>query len=337
MRVTINQSLIVATGAQIDGTDPTVPTSTPGLDTVHALGPCVGCHQLLDPTRSIFASTFSWYYGTQLDPTYASQPGLFAFEGVQAPMHTIYDFGKTISNHPLVASGWAQKLCYYMDSEACVPTDPEFQNIVKLFQTSSYSWNALVKAVAISPITTHALTTLTATTNGEVVAVSRRDHLCAALNARLGFADVCGLNAALPDVASANALAIVPGLPSDGYGRGSTIPVLPNQPSLFYRAGVENFCELIAPLIIDAKTPPTGAKTWSSADPTAAITDFVNLLIGLPPSDPRAAPVQAALQAHYSSAISTSGDAGAAATPTQALQSTFIAACLAPSTVSMGM
>ena len=36
---------------------------------------------------------------------------------------------------------------------------------------------------------------------------------------------------------------IAGGLPSDGYGRGATAPVLPNQPTLFYRAGLENICE----------------------------------------------------------------------------------------------
>ena len=33
---------------------------------------------------------------------------------------------------------------------------------------------------------------------------------------------------------------IVSGLPSDGYGRGATMPVLPNAPTLFYRAATEN-------------------------------------------------------------------------------------------------
>src|SRR5260370_10553037 len=48
-RVTINQTLIVALGAQIDGTDSTVPQQTPGLDTKHATDPaCVYCHQTLD-------------------------------------------------------------------------------------------------------------------------------------------------------------------------------------------------------------------------------------------------------------------------------------------------
>ena len=59
MRVTTNQALIVATGASIDGTDTTVPSSTPGLDAAHAApgSACFSCHQLLDPTRSILAAS----------------------------------------------------------------------------------------------------------------------------------------------------------------------------------------------------------------------------------------------------------------------------------------
>ena len=69
MRVTLNQALIVATGTQIDGTDGTTPSSTPGLDSDHAGAgtACFGCHQLLDPTRSILSTTYSWFYNPQTD------------------------------------------------------------------------------------------------------------------------------------------------------------------------------------------------------------------------------------------------------------------------------
>ena len=68
MRVTTNQSLIVALGKGLDGTDTTKPQVDPtqyGLDTTHATpgSPCITCHWLLDPTREIFANTFTWYYG----------------------------------------------------------------------------------------------------------------------------------------------------------------------------------------------------------------------------------------------------------------------------------
>jgi hypothetical protein len=331
MRVTMNQTFIVSTNAQLDGNDPTVPTSTPGLDTVHAGDPaCVACHQLLDPSRSILAATFSWNYGTQLDTAYSNQLGLFAFEGVQANVSSVYDLGNVLATHPLVAPGWAQKLCYYVNSEPCDPGDPEFQAIAALFKSSGYSWNQLVKAVVTSPITTHTAATVTTTTNGEIVAVSRRDHLCAAWNARLGFKDVCGGDVTQKAVLPATGLQILAGLPSDGYGRGATAPVLPADPSLFYRAGLENLCESIAQLVIDNGAPPPGAKTWSSADPNAAIADFVSLVAGLPPSDPRAAPLTAVLQAHFASAKQAS-------TATAALQSTFTVACMSPSAVSIGM
>ncbi len=66
MRVTLNQTLIVATGAQVDGTDTTqFPQNPPGLDSAHATGVCLGCHDSLDPSRSILAATYSWSYHNQ--------------------------------------------------------------------------------------------------------------------------------------------------------------------------------------------------------------------------------------------------------------------------------
>jgi hypothetical protein len=332
MRVTMNQVLIVSTGAQIDGTDMTVPTNTPGLDPVHAASPaCVNCHQFLDPSRSILSATYSWNYHTQLDTKLTGQPGLFVFQGVQQPVKSVYDLGNVLEQHPLLAGGWAEKLCYYVNSEACAADDPEYARIVKLFQTSNYSWNTLVKAVVTSPITTHAAPTQTATENGEVVAVSRRDHLCASYNARLGFVDACGQDATRAGAAVGGVVQIVTGFPSDGYGRGSVEPVLPNQPSLFFRAGTENLCAILATQVIDNKSPPAGAKTWSSMQPDAAITDFVNIVMGLTPSDSRASAAQGLLRAHFDAAKQQG------ATSTAALQSTFVAACGAPSALSIGM
>ena len=176
---------------------------------------------------------------------------MFAFRGVIQPVSTMADLGTVLAQHPLFPSAWAQKLCYYANSTACVADDPEFQRIVAAFQASSFSWNVLVRELLSSPITTNASPTATSTANGEVVAVSRRDHLCAALDNRLGFADVCGLDAVTKKALSATVPQIVSGLPSDGYGRGSTAPVLPNQPTLFFRAGTENICASVAASIID--------------------------------------------------------------------------------------
>jgi hypothetical protein len=334
MRVTINQTLIVATQAAVDGTDPTNPPTTPGLDTVHAASPdCAFCHRTLDPTRSILAATYSWNYHQQDETVFSAQDGLFQFQNVIAPVQSVADLGATLASHPLFPSAWVQKLCYYVNSSSCETSDPEFQRIVGVFQSSNYSWTALVRELFSSPLVTNAAPTKTTTDHGEVIAVSRRDHLCAALNNRLGLTDVCGLDAVSKAALKTTIPEIVSGLPSDGYGRGALAPVLPNAPTLFYRSGTENICESVASLLIDvpAAQEQPNAKQWSSTQPNPAIADFVQIVMGLTPSDPRAAPAQALLASHFSSAVASG------ATATNALKSTFVAACLAPSAVSIGL
>src|SRR5262249_37553125 len=175
MRVTVNQALIVATGTAIDGLDTTSPSTTPGIDSEHAPNnsACYSCHQLLDPTRSILSRTYSWFYYPQTDGALKAQPGLFAFQNVIAPMRTIDDFASLLATHPLVPQAWGQKLCYYVNSAPCNPTDAEFQRVLDKFTASGLSWNTLVRELVASPITTNASKTATGTTNGNVVAVHR--------------------------------------------------------------------------------------------------------------------------------------------------------------------
>ncbi|MGZ3407115.1 MAG: hypothetical protein ACXVAN_11770, partial [Polyangia bacterium] len=333
MRVTINQTLIVATGMAIDGNDTTAPSTTPGLDPVHSApgSPCFGCHQLLDPTRSILSSTYSYYYYPQSDTSLMGQKGLFAFQGVIKPVASIDDFAATLAAHPLVPTAWAQKLCYWVNSSACAADDPELKRIVGVFTDSGLSWNALVRELLTSPIVTNTAMTRTASVNGEIIAVTRRDHLCAALDNRLGLVDVCGLDATAKRVQSTVAQ-IVSGLPSDGYGRGSAIPVLPNQPTLFYRAGLENICESVAAMVVDAKPNATqpNVRSWSSTQPDAAIADFVSIVMALTANDPRSAPATSILRSHFDAAKQQG------ASSSDALKSTFVTACLAPSSIGIG-
>jgi hypothetical protein len=336
MRVTLNQSLIVATGTAIDGHDLTAPTTTPGLDGVHAApgSPCVGCHQQLDPTRSILSSNYSWFYYPATDPALIREPGLFAFQGVIAPMRTLDDFAQLLASHPLVPQAWGQKLCYYVNSAPCSADDPELKRVLEAFTSSGMRWNTLVREFFASPLTTGAARTATGTANGQVVAVSRRDHLCAALNNRLGFVDICELDTTRRARQQPSQIAlIVSGMPSDGYGRGAVVPVLPNEPTLFYRAGLENVCAAVSAMVIDATPSPAqpGAKQWSSTQPEAAIADFVSLVMAMSPSDPRAAQASAILTSHFTAAMQS----GAVATA--ALRSTFVAACLSPSFIGIGM
>jgi CTP:molybdopterin cytidylyltransferase MocA len=332
MRVTLNQALIVALGSSVDGTDATVAPGSPppGLEEPHASPPaCYSCHRTLDPTRSILSANYSWNYHNQNDSALTAQNGIFAFRGVIQPVNSLDDFGRVLGSHPLFASAWAQKLCYYVNSAACASDDPEFLRIVDAFKKSGYQFNTLVAELLASPIITRASRTAIADGEGEVIAVSRRDHLCAALNERLGLTDVCALDATtrkqgvVPSVAA--------GLPSDGYGRGSVTPVLPNAPTLFYRAGVENICTTVAAQVIDVAKPVPGVKQWASSNPDAAIADFVSTVMALTPSDPRASASVDLLKAHFAQAKAQG------ATASDALKSTFAAACLAPSSISMGL
>ena len=333
MRVTINQAFIVALGAQVDGTDSTplsmIGANPPGLDQAHTSAgqECVGCHQVLDPSRSILMTNYSDAYGTQTTPP--PTKGWFVFNGVvNKSINTLTDFGTALTQHPYFADAWVQKLCWYVNSEGCDPTDPEFTKIRDNFK-NGFSWKKLVEDLLSSPITTNAVATVTTTKEGEIVSVARRDHLCRALDARLHLADSCGLDQ-IPKTLTAIEQ-ISGGLPSDGYGRGAPIPVLPVSPTLFYRAGLENICENVANMVIDNKTPPAGAVAYTSTDSTGAIALFVSDIMGIVGDDPRSSVMKQKLTDHYNAALQN------AATKTDALKSTFVVSCLSPNVAGIGM
>jgi len=248
---------------------------------------------------------------------------------VLAPVKTIDEFASVLAEHPLVAPGWVQKLCHHVNSAACDEGDPEFKRLVALFRGSEHQWNGLVKALVTSPITTGTTDTATARKNGEVVTVARRDHYCATLGARLGLADPCGLTHAVAETTEIPRIAS--GLPSDAYGRGEVVPILPTEPTLFYAAGLENICKQVADLVVDAPASP-GVRQWSSAQPDTAIADFVGTVMALVPPDPRAVRARELLKGHFTEAAAQPG-----VTPTQALRSTFVVACQAPSAMSVGL
>jgi hypothetical protein len=336
-RVTMNQTLIVSLGHSFDGTGSTVPVSETGLDKDHAAPgtPCYGCHQTLDPMRQLFAQSFTLFYHEQTDPLKMAQTGVFTFDGVSRMASGAPDLAKALAEHPRFATAWAQKLCFYADSAPCTEDDPEFVRVVGAFQTSSLNWKTLVRELFSSPLVTGATHTRTFDNRGAPVSVARRDHLCALLGNRLGLTDPCGISG-LPGMTGAqNAVnVLVRGLPSDGYSRGAEEPILPTDSSLFFRAGTENICRRIADQVVDVAVTATNPNPsrYVSTNPEAAITDLVGTLMGLPDSDPRAAAARQILSEHYQAALKTMG-----IKPKDALKSTFVLACTAPSTIAVGL
>jgi hypothetical protein len=339
-RVTMNQTLIVSLGRSFDGTGSTVPVSETGLDGEHAAPgtPCYGCHQTLDPMKQLLTQSYSLFYHEQTIATTMAQNGVFTFDGVSQVEDGAPALANSLANHPDFAAAWAQKLCYFAASAACSTDDPEFQRVVSVFQASKLDWKTLVRELLSSPLVTGATHTKTADDRGTPVSVTRRDQLCGLMGTRLGLTDPCGLSG-LPGLTSAqNTIAtLARGLPSDGYSRGAETPVLPTDSSLFFRSGTENICRHLADQMVDvaastSATNPAPASRYQSKNPTAAIADFVQTLMGLPDGDPRGADALQILTEHYQAALTTTGIKA-----TDALKSTFVLACTAPSTISVGL
>ena len=71
---------------------------------------------------------------------------------------------------------------------------------------------------------------------------------------------------------------------------------------------------------------------YQSKLPDAAISDMVQTVMGVVPSDPRYGSLLAILSEHYAKASKTQG-----ITVVDALKSTFTLACMSPTSLSLGL
>ena len=320
-RVTANQTIIAALGHSIDPSTAEVAISESSAgDLAHAdpSSSCYACHQSLDPLRNFFRKSYSFSYHAQTDPVQQSAAANFAIAGVNQPGKTVADLANILVAHPLYGAAWAQKLCYYADSAPCSEDDPEFQRVVAAFASHGWDFKVLVRELFSSPLVTHAAATKTTTDRGNILAVSRYDHLCAALNARLGLTDACSHDTPTSQLAQS--------IPADAYSRGSEAPVVPSVPTLFYRAATEGLCWNVANRVVQN----TGAK-YSPTQIPAAMADFVANIMALPQNDPRATGALAILNDHYANARKAGSPA------LDSLRSTFTLACTSPTSTGMGL
>ncbi|MBS2022433.1 MAG: hypothetical protein JST92_08485 [Deltaproteobacteria bacterium] len=333
-RVTLNQTLIVALGKSIDGTDKTQPQSLAALDQAHAdpSTACFSCHIQLDPMRQFFRQTYSYAFHEQTAAAQTSLPGQFAFQGVSVAGSNIFDLGTQLSGHPRFAAAWSQKLCTWATSAPCNEDDPEFMRIVAAFKSSNYQWPVLVKELFSSPLVTYQANTATVAANGETFPLARRDHLCAAISNRLGLPNACGLdvNTPYPSGLSGTVRTVANALPSDQFSRGVEGAILANDPSMVFRTGMESLCGALADKLVDNGS----ASRYKSTDPTTAIADMVHTLMGI--TGDRDAPRIAILTDHFTHAKRPAQGSAPAISATDALKSTFVLACLSPSVVGVG-
>ncbi len=196
------------------------------------------------------------------------------------------------------------------------------------FEKSNYDFKTLIRELFTSPLVTYAASTETTTKYGGTISIARRDQLCAALSNRLGKPDLCEITMPTPTNVTSPMNRLAGAVPADGFSRGTEFPVTSPDPNLFYRAATELVCEAAAAKVVDAKS----GSVYTSGDVPAAIEDMVVRVMGVPASDPNHAAVVKVLEEHYDTATTTGK-----ASPTDALRSTFSAACQSPTTLSLGI
>ena len=329
-RVTANQALIVALGSSIAGESTIVNFPVNATDASHASDPaCQGCHSQLDPYKQFFRQSYSLSYGDQTDATELNSTAGFNFGGTNITGKGVQDVANIFVGHERLPIAWVGKLHFWANSTPAIDTDPEVIRIAAAFKGSSFDFRTLVRELFSSPLVTWASATTTTTTNGVIVSISRRDQFCASLSTRLGLDDVCGMTAIKPtnDQKTISQRALL--LPVDTYYRAYALPSLPTNPDLFFRQSTESICKLVGDQVVDVKAP--GTSKYLGAEPDKAIADFVGNIMAIVPSDPRAAQATAILKDNFTAAQASGVNA------TDALKATFTLACIAPTSVVVGL
>ena len=330
-RVTANQALIVALGRSINGANSVVnfPVSVNTGDAAHASDPaCSGCHLQIDPLKQYFRQSYSIYYSPQNDTSQLSLPAAFNVDGVTATGTGVADLAATLASHPRFALAWTQKLYQWATSTPAMEDDPELVRIAMAFQQNNFDFPTLVRELFSSPLVTLATGTQTTQQRGVIVSIIRRDQFCTTLSNRLGLGDLCVRHqATYPTNFQKNVQSVSVLLPVDNYFRAYELPSLPTDPDLFFRASVERLCGYVDTQVVDGPAP----SRYKGTDPTAAIADMVATVMGIPPTDPRSASFVQVLTDNYNAAKATGVSA------TDALRATFDLACIAPSSVLVGL
>jgi hypothetical protein len=338
-RVTANQALLAALGQGYTSTDANIP-APPTLTAVNGMHAttdslCYACHKSLDPMRQFWGNFYD--YNDKGEGKKSSGAASFGFSNVTQNGAGLADFGKflaEVTDEQVAGSSlnrfglhMTQQLCFFANSSKCEETDPEMRRVALAFQEAKFDFRVLVRELFSSPLVTAAGSTATFEKNGVTISIARRDQLCQALSNRLAKPDLCETSMPTPTDVTTAMNRLAGALPADAFSRGSENPVTPPEPNLFYRAASELVCEAIAVKVVDAAS----GSVFVSSDPAKSIDDMVSRVMGVPPSDPKHARSLEILTSHFNT-TKTSG-----ASATNALRSTFSAACQSPPSLALGI
>jgi hypothetical protein len=189
-------------------------------------------------------------------------------------------------------------------------------------------FRVLIEELFSSPLVTGERATASFSASPLPISIARRDHLCAALSQRLAKPDLCAQSVPLPSNTQQATARIAGSIPADAFSRGSELPITPSDPTLFQRSAVEMLCENLSVQLVDASS----GGVLSSSDLPGAISRLVESVMNYPPAHPQHDAASQILRAHYDQARMQKGTSAA-----QALRSTFVLACEAPTSVGIGL
>ena len=338
----MNQTLIVAPGPSVDGTDTdasrrrTARAST--RRTPHRAACCP-----LPPARSTRRARSSprptrGTTTTRPTPTLRQRsravrvPGRHQ-AGDQHRPTSAARWPRTRSSPP----AWVQKLCYYANSAPCDADRSRVPAHRRVFQSSSYSWNALVAELLSSPLTTNATPDADRRRrNGEVVAVvAPRPPVRGARTTASGFTDVCGLDATTtkqlhddgPARSSAGCRRTATAAARRSRAAQPADALLPRGHREHLRGGGRAGHRRAG-----RQADAPGVKQWSSAQP-----DGRHRRLRRDRDGARAVRSALGAGAQPPARRTSRPRCSRGPPPPTRSQSTFVAACLAPSAVSIGM
>jgi Protein of unknown function (DUF1585) len=308
--------------------------------------PCFSCHQTLDPMRNFFRADYSTGstprpFGSAVSGAPLA-PGSFTLGANDPSKQGVEALGAAIAKHPDFAKAWTQKLCVWANSARCAEDDPEFQRVAKSFKDSNHNFKTLLRELMTSPLSTFASRTGSSDLNGVAVGVARRELLCQRLSARAKRSDLCQQDAIRGVYDNDDgwlAQTYSQGLPAIGHLRGESLAVMPRTPGVLFQPAIERLCRfysdsLVGQYLYGAVVWPTPTNPKELGD---TLDEFVSVVIGVPKSDDAFPELRSLLESHYLETLALSKDIPHNTVESQALKSTFVAACSSPFFSSTGL
>ncbi len=343
-RLTLNQTLIVALNRNFLPSDTTPHLSENGIPPSH-VDPnliCYQCHRHMDPMRLVFDNVLVTRYRSKAPEQGPNVTPSFSFYGVSKPISSMEDFAAILVDHPQFAVGWVQKLCVWGNSTLCDESDPEFVRLVDSFKSSGFKLANLLEEFFSSAIFTGSYQTPTQQNKNFIISLSRSNHLCRALAARINQINRAAGTSGTLNLCRTDEFGLVP---SDEYSRGEVNLVQALNLGMFDAKSIDRECSRVASKIYAADN---SALFVSSAPVAENLSYMVRYLMATPKNHHRYAELIAGLQRVYdlttkpkncTDPLVQTGEiqCGYGANSNAGLRSAWFAACTSPELIGIGM